>query len=117
MIALNSSGSAAVTIILFALLLSAGIGRLIGRTKGRAREGALWGLLGVIGWIVIAFLPPKLECPHCQQIMDPRYPWMHNCGGSMNTPTLKTDYTAAREATLDTAWNKRKRTGHARPGE
>jgi predicted cobalt transporter CbtA len=79
MMAMTHAASVAVTLILFALLISAGIGGVIGRTKGRAREGALWGLLGFIGWIVIACLPPKYECPKCGMKTDPRYPWMHGC--------------------------------------
>ena len=35
------------------------IGYLIGRRKGRAGLGAVLGILGCIGWIIVAVLPKK----------------------------------------------------------
>jgi uncharacterized membrane protein YeaQ/YmgE (transglycosylase-associated protein family) len=50
--------SGAVDVILFGLL-SGGIGVAIGAGKGRARLGFVLGMfLGVIGWVIIAFLKP-----------------------------------------------------------
>ncbi len=46
-------------VLSIALAVAVLIGFLIGRTKGRPGLGALLGIFGIIGWIIIAILPSK----------------------------------------------------------
>jgi len=57
-------------ILLIGLPIAALVGGLIGKPKGRAREGAVLGaLLGPIGWLIIAFGRSEgmRKCPFCAE--------------------------------------------------
>jgi hypothetical protein len=63
-------------------LICAGIGALIGRSKGRWLAGFIWGAaLGPIGWIVIAVSKrePRL-CPECGRKNPADAKVCHACG-------------------------------------
>ncbi|HEX5121638.1 MAG TPA: zinc ribbon domain-containing protein [Rhodanobacteraceae bacterium] len=63
-------------------LICAGIGALIGRSKGRWLAGFIWGAaLGPIGWIVIAVAKrePRL-CPECGRKNPVDAKVCHGCG-------------------------------------
>ncbi len=63
-------------------LICAGIGALIGRSKGRWLAGFVWGAaLGPIGWIVIAVAKrePRL-CPECGRKNPVDAKVCHGCG-------------------------------------
>lgn len=46
-------------VITIALAIAVLIGFLIGRTKGRPALGAILGIFGIIGWIIIALIPRR----------------------------------------------------------
>ncbi|HEY6892658.1 MAG TPA: zinc ribbon domain-containing protein [Rhodanobacteraceae bacterium] len=63
-------------------LISAAIGALIGRSKGRWLAGLIWGAaLGPIGWIVIAVAKREpRECPECGRTNPAGAKVCHGCG-------------------------------------
>lgn len=59
-------------LLLWALCALAGY--YIGKSRGRAETGCALGcLLGPIGWIISACLPPvgSAMCPHCRERIQP----------------------------------------------
>lgn len=53
---------------IFAIVICAGIGALVGQRKHRATAGFLWGAaIGPLGWLLIALGPDagRAPCPHC----------------------------------------------------
>jgi hypothetical protein len=50
-------------ILLVVLALSVGIGAWIGSTKGRTALGGALGILGVIGWLIVALIPARTGRP------------------------------------------------------
>lgn len=50
------------------LCVSALIGLLIGKSKGRAADGVIWGLLlGPLGWLIVAVGQDNhVKCPFCR---------------------------------------------------
>ena len=57
------------------------IGYLIGRTRGRERDGFALGLLWPIGWVIIFLLPDKrAKCPECGGTIVPGANRCKNCG-------------------------------------
>lgn len=69
------------------------IGMKIGDGKGRDRAGFWWGfLLGVVGIIVVALLPPlapgnRYPCPSCAELILPDAQKCRYCGESV-TPQV-----------------------------
>jgi hypothetical protein len=64
----SSGGEALIVLCVAWLVFAPLVGAVIGRSKGREGEGAIWGLLlGVIGWIIVALLPEvyPYRCPEC----------------------------------------------------
>jgi len=63
-------------IYIFAYVFGCGmVGKRLGRGKGRERSGFWWGfLLGIIGIVIVALLPPLAEgqrrpCPSCAEMV------------------------------------------------
>ena len=57
-------------LLLIGIPISALVGGLIGKSKGRGGEGAVLGaLLGPIGWLIVAFLGSEgmRKCPYCAE--------------------------------------------------
>jgi hypothetical protein len=73
-------------ILLILIVISGGIGALIGSSKDRAGAGFLWGAcLGVIGWIVIAVAPDqRRKCPKCGTVIG-QYPICRSCGQNVGS--------------------------------
>ncbi len=61
------------------------VGHAIGKTRGRAEAGVIWGaLLGVIGWLVIAAGPDQRpKCPECGGTVVSGANKCRNCGSSV----------------------------------
>ena len=84
--------------LLFWILIGAGIGYAIGKSKGRPMAGAVWGaLLGVIGWIVILIGPDYgRKCPECRgRIPDDARRCLH-CGYQIVSGGVSQDSDMAR---------------------
>jgi hypothetical protein len=71
-------------VLIFFVLLSGGVGALIGSGKERAMAGFMWGaFLGVIGWIVIAVAPDtRPKCPRCGTVIG-GYTVCRGCGNDV----------------------------------
>jgi len=71
--------------LLFVGAFMAGIGALIGSTKGRPVSGAIFGLLlGPLGWIGMALVESKLpKCPACQERIKPGALKCKHCGTAL----------------------------------
>jgi hypothetical protein len=48
---------------LIALAVSCAIGAWIGSTKGRTAMGAVLGIFGIIGWLIMALVPARSTAP------------------------------------------------------
>jgi hypothetical protein len=54
-------------LIFFWLVVSAGVGGLIGASRNNVGSGVVWGaLLGPLGWIIVLFLDMRAKCPACR---------------------------------------------------
>jgi hypothetical protein len=49
----------ALIFLIATLGVSCAIGALIGSTKGRAAMGAVLGIFGIVGWLVMALVPAR----------------------------------------------------------
>ena len=66
-------------------LLSVLVGWSIGKQKGRGSDGAALGLLGPIGWIIVALLPEEgRRCPECRGVVPPEARRCKHCGVEFN---------------------------------
>ncbi len=72
--------------LIIMMLLSGGVGALIGNSKERAFAGFIWGAcLGIIGWIVIVVAPDtRRKCPKCGTVIG-QYPVCSRCGCDVGT--------------------------------
>ena len=50
-------GSSQVISSIVGLIIGVGIGYLLGQRRGRPQLGALLGLLGCLGWVIILLIP------------------------------------------------------------
>ena len=79
---------AAILLFVFAFVCGM-VGMGIGRGKGRERSGFWWGfLLGIVGIIIIALLPPLAEgkrrpCPSCAEMVLVEATKCRFCGESL----------------------------------
>lgn len=75
-------------LFLFFWLASAGVGGVIGASKGRPLAGAVWGLLlGPLGWILVGAGPDRRpKCPECRGDVVPGANRCKNCGHILNAP-------------------------------
>ncbi len=62
------------------------VGLLIGRRKGNAFTGFLWGLImGPIGWVImVTTRKHSSKCPNCGGIVDKGYEQCKHCGSDLN---------------------------------
>lgn len=76
-----------VFIWLFLAMLFAGLGYMIGNTKGRGTEGLALGLLlGPIGFIIALLLPEQgPKCPECQGVIPYGVKRCKHCGYQFGT--------------------------------
>jgi hypothetical protein len=86
----QSSGAARLVISLVLMAFFGGVGYAIGNKKGKGLLGLILGsTLGVIGWIVLAFIPgesvirikPKKLCRECRKQIPKRSQSCPYCGG------------------------------------
>ncbi len=86
----HSSGGTRIAITLVLMAFHGGVGYLIGSRKGKGTLGLILGsMLGVIGWIVLAFIPgesvvvvkPRKLCRDCRKQIPKRAAACPYCGG------------------------------------
>ncbi len=70
---------------LSAVAVSAVVGGLIGRLRGRVGSGVVWALaLGPIGWLVVLLLKDlRQKCPECGGVIVPGARKCKNCGSTL----------------------------------
>ncbi len=87
----QSSGASRLVITLVLMAFFGGVGYAIGNKKGKGVLGLILGsMLGVIGWIVLAFIPgetvvrmkPKKFCRECRKQIPKRSLSCPYCGGA-----------------------------------
>jgi hypothetical protein len=68
------------------IIIGVSVGHAIGKSRGRPVAGAAWGgLLGVIGWLVIAAGPDlRPKCPECGGPIIEGARRCKNCGAELN---------------------------------
>lgn len=79
-----------VAVILILAFVGAAVGFLLGRVKGRPGAGTLWGLLGPIGWLVVAQgsdLRPK--CASCGGVVIAGAAKCLHCGSNLSSESTE----------------------------
>ena len=78
--------------ILFWAVLMGLVGYLLGNTRGRGGEGALFGiLLGPLGWIIVLLLPSSgNKCPECLGTVPAGARRCQHCGVVFSRPIPQT---------------------------
>lgn len=78
-------------IFLIAILISAGVGALIGYYKGRVGFGFVMGLLfGFIGWIIVAVMTDRrIKCTECNVKSPPGAKKCGHCGAPIGGPEVE----------------------------